>query len=64
MSIITPTITVIGDDNSRASRFRWENIDMEIDWLPNLFLTYGRNIHHLLASSLIARAATEAISMQ
>jgi glycosyltransferase involved in cell wall biosynthesis len=36
MSIITPTITVIGDDNSRASGFRWKNIDMEMEWLPDL----------------------------
>jgi len=36
MSIITPTITVIGDDNSRASEFRWKNIGMDIEWLPDV----------------------------
>src|SRR5215207_1206934 len=35
-SIITPTIFVIGDDNSRASGFRWKNIDMEMERLPDL----------------------------
>jgi hypothetical protein len=34
MSIITPTFTVIGDDNSIDSGLRWKNIGMEIEWLP------------------------------
>jgi GT2 family glycosyltransferase len=34
--IITPCITVIGDDNSRGCGFRWSNLVMEIYWLPDL----------------------------
>jgi len=36
MSIITPTITVMGDDNSRSSGFKWNNIYMEVEWLPDV----------------------------
>ena len=35
-SIITPCITVIGDDNSRGCGFKWANLVMNIYWLPDL----------------------------
>lgn len=34
-SIITPTISVIGDENSRCSGFKWKNINMDVEWLPD-----------------------------
>lgn len=36
MSIITPTITVMGNDNIRTSGFKWKNINMEVEWLPDV----------------------------
>jgi hypothetical protein len=37
-SIITPCITIIGDDNSRGCGFKWTNPVMEIYWLSDLGL--------------------------
>ena len=34
--MITPCVTVMGDDNSRGCGFKWENILMAIAWLPDL----------------------------
>lgn len=34
-SIITPTISVVGDENIRCSGFKWKNINMELEWLPD-----------------------------
>jgi glycosyltransferase involved in cell wall biosynthesis len=34
--IITPCVTVMGDDNCRACGFKWKNIFMEISWLPDV----------------------------
>ena len=36
MSIITPCITKIGDDNSRGCGFKWTNLLMAVHWLPDL----------------------------
>ncbi len=35
-SIITPCITVIGDEDSRGCGFKWANLLMDIYWLPDL----------------------------
>jgi GT2 family glycosyltransferase len=42
-SIITPCITVAGDDNSRGCGFKWSSLAMEIYWLPDLL----PNIHEI-----------------
>ncbi len=34
--ILTPCITMMGDEDSRGCGFIWKNIQMEIDWLPDL----------------------------
>jgi glycosyltransferase involved in cell wall biosynthesis len=35
-SLITPCVTVMGDDNRRGCGFKWTNISMKIFWLPDL----------------------------
>jgi glycosyltransferase involved in cell wall biosynthesis len=35
-SIITPRITVLGDENSRGCGFKWIDLSMKIYWLPDL----------------------------
>lgn len=35
-SIITPCITAIGDHNSRGCGFKWKNLNMEPEWLPDI----------------------------
>jgi len=35
-SIITPCVTVMNDYNSRGCGFRWKNINMEIEWFPDV----------------------------
>jgi glycosyltransferase involved in cell wall biosynthesis len=35
-SIVTPCITVFGDENSRACGFKWKNLRMEVEWLPDM----------------------------
>lgn len=34
-AIIAPCITVMGNESNAACGFRWNNIDMQTEWLPN-----------------------------
>ena len=36
-SLVTPCVTVMGDENRRGCGFKWTNISMEIFWLPDLW---------------------------
>lgn len=35
MSLITPCITILGNENSRGCGFKWANLAMQIYWLPD-----------------------------
>jgi glycosyltransferase involved in cell wall biosynthesis len=34
--IVTPCITMMGDENLRGCGFEWKNLQMEVDWLPDV----------------------------